>query len=154
VADVLQKLKEELAAQQVALAEAKRAVQHLQIAIAAIERDEAETKKQIEHQRPTNKRGYLIKVVIEALRDGIGTVSPIVHYAKQRGIKTTGQSVSNAIYRMQHKGKIRYDPKKQIWILVAESSSPSNGEDNKVSAPDVPSEAVIQTVGMRMGAHS
>jgi hypothetical protein len=50
VADVLQKLKEDLEERRAALAVAKRAVEHLEIAIGAIERREAEAKKCVERQ--------------------------------------------------------------------------------------------------------
>ena len=95
-----------------------QAVQHLQVAIAAIERGEAETQKRIEQYGQPSKRGYLTKVVIEALREGIGAVSLIVRYAEEQGIKTTGPSVSNAIQRLQEKKIVQYDLKKQIWTLT------------------------------------
>ena len=81
MADVLQNLKEELAAQRARLADAMQAVQHLQVAIAAIERKEAEAKKRLEQCGHLGKRGYLTKVVIEALQKEIGAVSSIVRYA-------------------------------------------------------------------------
>ena len=127
LADVLQNLKEELAAQRARLADAMQAVQHLQVAIAAIERKEAEAKKRIEQCGHLGKRGYLTKVVIEALQKGIGAVSSIVRYAEEQGIKTTGPSVSNAIQHLQEKKIVQYDLKKQIWTLTeAASQSQAN----------------------------
>jgi hypothetical protein len=119
VADVLQRLKEELAAQRATLADAKRAVQHLELAIGAIERDEAESKKQIARQRPTSKRGYLANAVIESLQEGVGTVSAIVRRLQQQGITTTKPSVSNVIQRLQARRQIHFDKMKQMWVLSA-----------------------------------
>ncbi len=147
VADVLQQLRADLEAQLATLADATRAVQHLRVAIAAIERDESETKKQIEHQRPTCRRGYLSRAVIDAMREGVGTVALLVKHLKRQGINTTGPSVSNVIQRLQEKKLVHFDSRKQKWVLSADRSQPAmasfeEGEANKVSAPDVPSGAV------------
>jgi hypothetical protein len=147
MADVLQKLKEELKAQRITLADAKLAIQHLELAIGAIERNQAETKRRIEHQRPTVKRGYLSRAVIEAIRDGIGTASAIVSHLAQQGITTAQPSVSNAINRLQGKKQIHYDLKLRRWVLTANTGSIDEDGANKVSAPDVLSGAVIQAVG-------
>ena len=147
LADVLQKLKDDLAMQLAVLADAKRAVQHLQVAIAAIERDEAESKRQVKHQRPTSKRGYLSNAVIEALREGIGNVSLITKRVKQQGIETTQQSVSNAIQRLQIKRKIQFDQKLRRWTLATNTGSLEDGIANKVLAPE------MQSGAMNGGSH-
>lgn len=125
VADVLQKLKEDLAAQQAVLADAQHAVRQLQVAIAAIEKVETQSKSEIKYQRPARRRGQLQRAVIEAMREGIGTVGPIVRHLDLRGIKTTPASVSNVIQRLQRKKQIHTDPRTQRWVLTASSG---NGE--------------------------
>lgn len=142
VANVLQKLKDDLAAQLAALADVKRAVQHLEVAIAAIEKDEAESKKLAERQRPTGKRGYLTNAIIEALQEGIGTASLITKRLNQQGIETTKPSVSNAIQRLQAKQKVHFDPKLQKWVLAPDAGSPDEEVSNKVLAPEEQSEAL------------
>ncbi|MBJ7532763.1 hypothetical protein JDN40_01325 [Rhodomicrobium vannielii ATCC 17100] len=141
VADVLKKLKEDLEARRAQLAEAKRAVQHLEIAIAAIERDEADSKKRIQNQRQTTKRGHLSRAILDALRDGIGTASAIVDHLERQGIKTTQPSVSNAIQRLQGK-HVRWSLEKKRWVLMEDIGSLTEDGAQKVSAPDVASEAV------------
>jgi DNA-binding transcriptional ArsR family regulator len=141
VADVLKKLKEDLEARRAQLAEAKRAVQHLEIAIAAIERDEADSKKRIQNQRQTTKRGHLSRAILDALRDGIGTASAIVDHLERQGIKTTQPSVSNAIQRLQGK-YVRWSLEKKMWVLTADDGFFSEEGTEKASAPDVPSGAV------------
>ncbi len=136
MADVLQKLKGELEEQRAALADAKRAVQHLEVAIAAIERDEAELKKQKESQRPVSKRGYLSRAILDAIGVGIGTASTIVSHLSRQGIETTQPSVSNAIGRLQRSGQISWDLKSRRWVLTAHSGALDEGSANKVSAPD------------------
>ncbi|MBT3069472.1 hypothetical protein KKP04_01125 [Rhodomicrobium sp. Az07] len=136
VADVLKRLREELKAQRALLAETKRAVEHLEIAIAAIERDEARVER-----HGTNKRGIVARGVLDAIRDGIGTPSAIVDYLERQGIKTKQPSVSNAIQRLQGK-HVRWSLEKKRWVLMEDIGSLTEDGAKKVSAPDVASEAV------------
>ncbi len=154
VADVLSDLREQLAAQRTMFANVKRAIQQLEVAIAAIERDEAESKKQLEPQRTGSRRGYLSKAVLDAIRIGIGTASTITGHLGHNGIAVSQPSVSNAIGRLQRSGQIVWDLKLRRWILASNSGSSEEDQANKVSASDGTSEAGNGAVVVSMGAHS
>jgi arginine repressor len=100
----------------------------LQIAIAAIERDEVESKNRIERQRPTRKRGQLQEAVIAMVGHRIGTVAAIVAQLGECGIRTTPASVSNVIQRLQGKKQIHYDQSERKWVLTV--SDGNSGQPN------------------------
>jgi hypothetical protein len=113
-AGILEKLKSDLSVQLAARSDAERAVRQLEVAISAIEANEVSAS-----QRPGFRRGYLLRGVLDAIRDGVWSASAIARHLEQQGIKTTPQCVSNAIGRLQAKGKVEFDPEMRAWRLTA-----------------------------------
>jgi hypothetical protein len=141
VADVLENLRAELARQEVIFADSKHAIRQLRAAIDAVERVRALSNPDGEHQHHLKIRGYLIDGIIDALRDGIGAVGPIVQHLERQGIKTTKASVSNTLNRLQSKKQVRHDQKKQLWFLTEPENNAghTNGASHSPlmnSAPD------------------
>jgi integrase len=128
VSEVLAKLKEDLAAEEAAHKRAALAIQQLRVAISAIERDMATSESAKRNQRPSRKRGDLSRAILDAVREGVGSVGLLEKRLDERGIKTTRASISNAIQRLQRSKLIIHDISKGIWVIREEKKSPPAAE--------------------------
>ena len=126
---VLENLKAQLALEQEALKKATSQVRQLNIAIEALERDAAAQAHAIQTQRPTRKRGHLSKAILDCIREGIGTVSLIHKTLEERGVVTTGPSISNAIQRLQGKHVIETDLGRKLWVIKETSDTQPRHEE-------------------------
>lgn len=150
VADVLAKLKEDLQREETELERATLAVRHLRVAIAAIEQAMTNNAASVSaaNTRPTRKRGYLARGVIDAVRDGAGTVAAIRIYLSNKGIQTTGNSISNALSRLHAKGAISLDTAQSRWLIRAGQETGSEYEEGPTEGTEGP----LQTNGTA-GSH-
>lgn len=118
VSDVLEKLKADLATEEATAQRAATAAKQLRVAIAAIERDIAATGREDSKRQPRNRRGAISRAILDCIRDGVGTVGSIRNRLAERGINTSGPSISNAIQRMLDKRSIAYSSKDEKYIIV------------------------------------
>lgn len=122
VADVLEKLKADLANEMAVLQRASVAVQHLKVAIAAIERDiEAVSDVRGGGRTTRRKRGFLSKAILDCAREGIGTVGLMKDELSRMGVASSGAAISSAIQRLQNKKLIRYDLQTAKWVCLADA---------------------------------
>jgi hypothetical protein len=141
--DILVKLKREFEQQLVVLAAAKTAVAELRLAIAAVE-DSRRCQITNALQPPCGgkalKRGTLKSALLDCLNSGIGARSAFEEALKERGIETSANSISNALYRMMLQKEIGWDPRRKAYFIRNEE-----GSDRELTEP-------LQTDGAAVGA--
>lgn len=119
----LDNLKRDLESAVANLAAANLEVEHIRLAISAIE-DSPEPRRSTRTGAKIRKRGAVSRVVLDCIREGVGQVRLIKQTLDDRGHKLTSGSISNAIARLQERELIRHDHSIKKWVIRDLSGSP------------------------------
>jgi hypothetical protein len=123
--DVLNSLRSQYEAHSAIAKTAKENMDAIRIAIAAIEASRAvavsvatkemDTQSDVATKPKRKRRGEVMRAVLDSLRDGHQTVRDIKEACAQLGLELSGNSISNAISRLQEKGFVRGIPHTDRW---------------------------------------
>ena len=136
----LDNLKRDLESAVANLAAASLEVEHIRLAIAAIEGSPESGRSPPAGAKP-RKRGSVSRVVLDCIRDGVGQVRLIKQTLDDRGHKLTSGSISNAISRLQERELICHDHSINKWVIRDLSGSP------KAEGPEDFSQGPLQLNG-------
>ena len=132
--DVLERLKADLLRLEQITSVAQQSMRELKIAIAAIEdaRDVPTTSQAREVAKKNGRRGFLKRALLDSLRGEGQSRDALARELERRGVKTSPGSISNAIYRAQQAGDVRWDAKRGVYLLRPEYEE---GLDAEVTRP-------------------
>ena len=121
----LDNLKRDLESALSSMAAASLEVEHIRLAIDAIESGPRtrEPTTSTRHAFKLRKRGSVSRAVLDCLRDGIGQVRLIKKTLDERGHDLSANSISNAISRLQEKKIVRHDLIANRWVIIELSGS-------------------------------
>jgi hypothetical protein len=132
--DLLERLRAELLRHEEIACVTQQSIRELRIAIAAIEdaRDVPTTPRAREEAKTSGRRGFLKRALLDSLRDQGRNRDALARDLERRGVRTSSGSISNALYRAQQAGDVRWDQKRGVYALRNEYEE---GPDTEVTRP-------------------